>query len=52
LIAPDHHVCRVWGVFAVMSEDGDWWPELVTGGMTLAQARNLAEEMGVSRLLD
>jgi hypothetical protein len=47
------HDCEVWGLFEVLSyPDGDWRPELVTGGMILAQARNLAEEMGVSRLLD
>ena len=48
----DHHGCPVWGLFAVVSEaDGDWWPELVVGGgMTLAEARMLAEEMGVTLL--
>jgi hypothetical protein len=48
----EHHGCKVWGLFAVVSEaDGDWWPELVAGGMTLDQARNLAEDKDVSRLL-
>ena len=48
LIAPGHHRCPVWGVFAVVprAEDGDWRPDLVMGGITLAQARNLADEMG------
>jgi hypothetical protein len=49
-----HHRCKAWGLFEVVSEpDGEWWPELVPGarGLTLDEAQELAERMGVRSLL-
>jgi len=49
--APQCHGCPYWELAKVVYRGDDWLPEAVAGGLTLAEARNLAHELRVTRII-